>query len=129
MQNQMGVWSQLLHLRRDCHMGAVVDLLLLGEWELALLRKKYPDCILYNETDSNHYTKRYRVIIPNIDLDDNYYYFLVDHQIASTSHNFKVRVDSDAQFEKRMKNRFATTCEKFSFKNNSQEMLTQKYTG
>ena len=88
-------------------MGAIIDTLLLGKSEITLVEKKYPQCIVRNMTNSKQLTQRYRLIIPNEDLDDNYYNFLVDNSIAMSSSNFRCRLESDKKFTERMRTRAA----------------------
>lgn len=86
-------------------MGAIVDVLLLGKHEINLVVRRYPACVVRNMTNSNQLTQKYRLIIPNEDLDDTYYNFLVDNGIAMSSANFRCRIDSDAKFTERMRTR------------------------
>ena len=88
-------------------MGAIVDILLLGQDDISLLKKRYPECVLTNLTNSNQLTQRYRVIIPGEELDDSYYYFLLENLIATSSKNFQARLESDEKFTERMKSRVA----------------------
>ena len=89
-------------------MGAIVDTLFLGEDEISLFKKTFPDCVLINLTDSSHLHQRYRLIIPSQDLDDSYYYFLIDNHIAMSSISFRSRLESDEKFTARMEARAAT---------------------
>lgn len=83
-------------------MGAIVDFLLLGKFEIAILERRYPDCVIRNMTNSQQLTQKYRVIIPRSELGDDYYHFLVDHRIALSSQNFRMRLESDPEFKERM---------------------------
>ncbi|HEX2966619.1 MAG TPA: hypothetical protein VHO84_12585 [Syntrophorhabdaceae bacterium] len=83
-------------------MGAIVDVMLLGEAEKLILQRRYPKCVLRKLPDSGLLLQKYRLIIPGEELDDSYYHFLVDHTIAFASANFRARVDSDEAFAQRM---------------------------
>jgi len=84
-------------------MGAIIDILLIGEREIGVVERKYPDCVIRNLTYSTQLTQRYRLIIPNQDLDDTYYNFLVENNIAMSSMNFRFRLESDKKFAERMR--------------------------
>lgn len=83
-------------------MGAIVDFLLLGKFEIAILERQYPNCVIRNMSNSQQLTQKYRLIIPQSELDDEYYNFLVDSRIALSSQNFRMRLDSDPEFKARM---------------------------
>lgn len=84
-------------------MGAIVDTLLLGKREIALVERRYPHCVIRNVTNSKQLTQRYRLIVPNGDLDETYYNFLVESNIAMSSTNFRNRLESDGMFRDRMR--------------------------
>lgn len=87
-------------------MGAIVDVLLLGKSEMKALEANYPHCVIRNMTNSTQLTQKYRLIVPDEDLED-YYDFLVDNMIAMSSSNFRARLESDERFKKRMTARAA----------------------
>ena len=91
-------------------MGAIVDVLHLGESELETVKRQYPGCSITNETHSYHSIQRYRVIIPSED-EEGYYLFLVQNTIATCSTNFLSRTQSDQRFAERMKANIATYLE------------------
>ena len=95
-------------------MGAIVDILLLSRDDISLLKKKYPSCALINLTNSVQVTQRYRLILPTVEQDDiSYYSFLLDNLIAMSSANFLARIESDEDFSKKMRARFASNLRKF----------------
>ena len=89
-------------------MRVIIDILYLGEDEISLLKKTFHDWVLTKLTNSSHLAQRYRLIIPSQDLDDSYYYFLIDNQIAMSSVSFRSRLESDVKFSARMAARAAT---------------------
>lgn len=95
-------------------MGAIVDILFLGQEEISLIKNTFPGCVLINLTNSNHLTQRYRLIIPGVDDDDSYYNFLADNLIAMSSSNFRSRLESDQTFSERMGARAAATLQKLN---------------
>lgn len=87
-------------------MGAIIDTLLLDRIDVPLLRNRYPDCVLTNQTRTEHRVQQYRLIIPDADeYVDNYYNFLLDNLIAMCSRNFRARFDHDEMFKARMRAR------------------------
>lgn len=88
-------------------MGAIVDVLLIGKEGILQLQKRYPGAVIRNMTNSQQLTQKYRVIIPNEELEDGYYHFLVDTCIALSSQNFRNRLESDPLFKGRMTERAA----------------------
>ena len=88
-------------------MGAIVDILFLSQDGIKTLKCRFPRCILTDLTSSEHITQMYRIIIPGVDIDDDYYGFLVDNLLAMSSTNFKSRLDSDSRFRTRMIKRAA----------------------
>ena len=100
--------------KRERDMGAIVDILLLSRDDISLLKKKYPSCALINLTNSVQVTQRYRLILPTVEQDDiSYYSFLLDNLIAMSSANFLARIESDEDFSKKMRARFASNLRKF----------------
>lgn len=93
-------------------MGAVVDVLLIGKAGILQLQKKYPKAVVRNMTNSNQTTQKYRVIIPDEELEDGYYEYLVDTCMALSSLNFRSRLESDPSFKERMTARAAANREK-----------------
>lgn len=87
-------------------MGAIVDVLHLGQKELCLIKVEYPNCLAINQTNSSHIIQKYRVIIPDED-EDSYYMFLLDNRIATSSANFLCRVENDPKFAESMRARMA----------------------
>lgn len=89
-------------------MGAIIDILLLEEGDTEILRRRYPNCVLRNETNSAIRCQRYRLIIPDEDqYGDSYYNFLLDNSIATTSRNFQARFGYDEAFRERIRARAA----------------------
>ena len=87
-------------------MGAIVDILLLAECDIHVLKSRYPCCVLTNKTNSAQLIQQYRLIVPNVDqYDDSYYYFLFDNKIAMTSRNFQSRFENDELFRVRIRAR------------------------
>lgn len=86
-------------------MGAIIDVLLIGVREKAIILEKYPRCLLCKLPGSGQVLQKYRLIIPDEELDDTYYCFSVDHTISSASSNFRNRLDSDEAFAVRMRKR------------------------
>jgi len=84
-------------------MGAIIDTLLIGKREIGVIEKRYPHCVIRNMTNTRQLTQRFRLIIPDEDLDDAYYNFLVENSIAMSSMNFRCRLESDSNFAERMK--------------------------
>lgn len=95
-------------------MGAIIDILHLGENELCLIKAEYPYCQVTNQTNSHHIIQKYRIIIPD-EVEDSYYLFLLDNCIAMSSANFLCRVDSDRKFAERMRARIEEAIENFRF--------------
>jgi hypothetical protein len=95
-------------------MGAIVDILLLSQEDISLLKKRYPNCLLTNIDNNKNLTKHYRFILQGEDLDgDSYYNFLLDNLIATASANFRSRLESDPKFTERMRARVAANLSKF----------------
>lgn len=88
-------------------MGAIVDVLLIGRSGICTIMKKYPACVVRNMTNSSQLTQKYRIIIPDQELDETYYNFLVDSRIALSSLNFRMRLESDKAFKEKMTARAA----------------------
>jgi hypothetical protein len=87
-------------------MGAIVDMLLLAERDIHVLMSEYPCCVLTNKTNSAQSVQQYMLIIPDKDqYDDNYYYFLFDNNIATSSRNFQSRFENDELFRERIRAR------------------------
>lgn len=85
-------------------MGAVIDILFLKSPDISILRSKYSKCVIYSMDSQSVNSQRYRIIIPEEDVED-YYGFLVDNMIAMSSTNFRLRLESDLLFKDRMTNR------------------------
>jgi len=85
-------------------MGAVIDILFLKGSDISILRGKYSRCVIYSLDSQSLNTQRYRIIIPEEDVED-YYGFLVDNMIAMSSTNFRLRLESDSLFKDRMTSR------------------------
>lgn len=83
-------------------MGAIIDFVLLRRIEVSAFTTRYPDCVIRKMTESQQLAQKYGVIIPNRELDDDYYNFLVDSNIALASQNFRMRMESDPDFKARM---------------------------
>lgn len=80
-------------------MGAIVDILLLDPDNTDLLKKQYPGCVLTNLSNTAHRLQEYKLIVPELDLyDDSYYFFLYDNLIAMSSRNFLARFEYDKHF-------------------------------
>jgi hypothetical protein len=92
--------------------GAIIDVMLIDNGQQAVIQRAYPKCIMRDMHDGEALPKRVRVIIPDEELEETYYNFLVDSQIASSSSNFVARLTSDAAFAERMKRRAALTTPK-----------------
>jgi hypothetical protein len=90
----------------EVDMGAIVDILLLDELSITLLKSHYPACVLKNQSNTSDRYQQYRVIIPDVDqYDDSYYDFLFDNLIASSSRNFMSRFEHDESFKSRIRAR------------------------
>lgn len=83
-------------------MGAIVDTLRLGQEELDIFINQYPDCILNKLTTSDNPYQDYRLIVPNAEEDD-YYTFLLENLIATSSNKFIARVRSDTAFASKVR--------------------------
>lgn len=89
-------------------MGAIIDTLHVGIEELSLVKAKYPDCVVVNQSYSDFTIQRYKIIIPSeTGSMDNYYLFLIDSGIAMSSRNFLGRIASDQKFVDRMRIRIS----------------------
>jgi hypothetical protein len=87
-------------------MGAIIDILVLDQADIQLLKARYPDCVFKNQSNSSGRFQQYRVIIPGEDqYDDSYYNFLFDNLIAQSSRNFMARFEYDEQFKGRIRAR------------------------
>ena len=91
-------------------MGAILDVLHLGQEEFCIVKDKYPDCLVASRTSSCHIIQQYRVIIPN-EIEENYYIFLLDNCIAMSSAKFLGRIDSDEKFAERMRSKIMKAIE------------------
>ena len=94
-------------------MGAIVDTLHLGQAELSMVKRRYPDCVITNidKTTSHRIIQRYRVIIPG-ESEESYYLFLLNNCMAMTSTNFLGRLESDQKFAQRMRAKVTEIIEK-----------------
>jgi hypothetical protein len=94
--------------------GAMIDILYLNRDDILILKGKYPHHVLKQISFSDLKTQRYRIIIPNIEFEEDYYGFLLDNLIAMSSTNFRSRLDSDEVFRKKMVIRAAAVYKKTS---------------
>ena len=102
-------------------MGAIIYILILGDNEVLLFKKRYPACQLFNLTNSEKLYQQYRLIIPNEELEDTYYHFLLENQFAMSSRNFMSRIESDRKVVKRMRMKVTTAL--ISLENHKTEEL------
>lgn len=85
-------------------MGAIVDTVFLGTEEIAKVKDEYPEAVIRTRTFTATTIQRYLVIIPDHNwFDDDYYQFLLDNHIATSSSAFCSRVESDKKFAERMR--------------------------
>ncbi|UPU34454.1 hypothetical protein M1B72_13450 [Geomonas paludis] len=80
-------------------MGAIIDILFVGKTGIRTVLEKYPGCVVRKMADSH---RKYRIIIPHHEPEEEYYNFLVDARMALASSNFRMRMQSDARFKERM---------------------------
>ena len=87
-------------------MGPLIDVLHVGSDKITAIRDMFPDC----QVTKFHYAKQtvqqYQVKIPG-ELEECYYNFLFENEIAMSSNALYYRVKSDKLFADRIKARLA----------------------
>lgn len=86
-------------------MGIITDILRLGDTEAALIRSRYPTCVLKQMSKGNYGFHQYKLLLQDNSPDDDYYYFLLANLLAVSSRNFTVMMDNDQNFTERMRNK------------------------
>jgi hypothetical protein len=94
-------------------MGAILDTLVLDPEELAIIHEEYPGCITIKLTNTDNMPHEYRLIIED-EQEDNYYNFLLNNNIAMSSHKFYSRIKSDKVFAAKVQSRIDDTATKLS---------------
>lgn len=85
-------------------MQTVIDKLHLRPEELEILVKAYPLCKIAQSDATGAASRMVTVVIPDQDYDD-YYFFLIDSNLATASTNFMKRIDGDPRFAERARQR------------------------
>ncbi|WP_224983583.1 hypothetical protein [Geomonas agri] len=82
----------------------LTDVLILGPAELEMVCEEYPGCAVGDVSPSYSLIKQYRITI-EVDDENDYYNFLLDNSMATSSHNFYYRVRVDKNFYERIRRR------------------------
>lgn len=83
-------------------MGSIIDILNIMLSDIGVIRSKYPDCLILNPAFRDYDTAQKIVIVIPEEDENNYYDFLLDNGIATSSKEFTYRVSHEKQFADRM---------------------------
>jgi 7-cyano-7-deazaguanine synthase in queuosine biosynthesis len=82
-------------------MGTITDILYVGKKEVRKIQDRYPNCIICDMSDSMHEKNKFGIVIMGVNEED-YYNYLVDSLMATSSAEFRFRMECDSPFKTRM---------------------------